>query len=118
MTGISNGPTTSARVRSNVSLGSISTKQGSPSDVRFALDSDRTADIAVGAVRAMKRHVFCGDVVASRLGRHVGRAAYLWIAKTLIAAQAWECSRHRKSVSAGPQTGFESPMLRLAVVRR
>jgi hypothetical protein len=51
MTGIVMGPQRQ-QFRSNVSLGSISTKQGSPSDVRFALDSDRTADIAVGAVRA------------------------------------------------------------------
>jgi len=36
----------------HVWVGSISTKQGSPSHVRFPLDSDRTADIAVGPVRA------------------------------------------------------------------
>jgi hypothetical protein len=36
-------------------FGSFSTKQGSSSHVRFPLDSDRTADIAVGPVRANRR---------------------------------------------------------------
>jgi hypothetical protein len=41
-----------AGMAASLAARSISTKQGPPRHVRFALDSDRTADIALGPVRA------------------------------------------------------------------
>jgi hypothetical protein len=40
----------------NVAYGSNATEMGCPRDVRFPPDSDQTADMASGPVRAMNRH--------------------------------------------------------------
>src|ERR1700676_215347 len=44
----------------DVGFGSFSTELGRPRDVRFPSDSDRTADIASGPVRANERTRFAG----------------------------------------------------------
>jgi hypothetical protein len=46
---------------SHVRSGSISTKLDYPGDVRFSPDSDRTADIVVGPVRANSRSSWLPD---------------------------------------------------------
>jgi len=87
---------------------SFATELGCPRHVRFPPDSDRIADIAGGPFRAKPGHASrCraiaagrskarqflsiqfepdrfddGPVVVSRPRQYIGRAAYLWIAKT------------------------------------